>query len=294
MPSEQASRFWDMLRAMPKDDTPSIEQRRQGDAHAEDLCSEPQGVSFTPAPEVKGLWATPEAARPGAAILHFHGGGYVQGAPIARRKTAGHLALAARARALLPTYRLAPEHPFPAALEDAVAAYQWLLGNGAEAGRVVISGDSAGGGLALATVLALRERGLALPAGIVAISLWGDMTCSGESMKLRVHTDMSCNTDGLMELVGLYLRGHDPRDPQVSPVFADFSGFPPILCVVGSEETLLDDSVRIVRAAGLARVDATLYIGAGMQHVWPIFYGAFPEADAAIEMMGDWIRARTA
>ena len=294
MASEEARRFWAAMRAQPKDDNPTVEQRRQGDEHAEDLSSEPLGVVFTRAPAVNGLWADPLAARPGAAILYFYGGGYVLGSPASRRKTAGHLALAAQARALVPAYRLAPEHPFPAAVEDAVAAYQWLLAEGADAARVVLAGDSAGGGLALATALALRDRGLARPAGVVTISMWGDMTCSGETMESRAVEDICCSRDGLMELAGLYLAGGDPRQPLASPVFADYAGLPPILCIVGGEERLIDDSVRAVRAAGQAGVDATLFVAAEMQHVFPIWAGAFPEADAAIRLIGDWIRARTA
>jgi monoterpene epsilon-lactone hydrolase len=293
MASEQARRFWAAMRAQPKDANPTVEQRRQGDEHAEDLSSEPAGVAFTLAPAINGLWADPPSARPGAAILYFYGGGYVLGSPISRRKTAGHLALTAQARALVPTYRLAPEHPFPAAIEDAVAAYQWLLADGADAARVVLAGDSAGGGLALATALALRDRGLARPAGVVTISLWGDLTCSGETMESRAQADISCSRDGLMELAGLYLAGGDPRHPLASPVFADYAGLPPILCIVGGEERLIDDSVRVVRAAGQAGVDATLFVAAEMQHVFPIFAGAFPEADAAIRLIGDWIRARS-
>lgn len=243
---------------------------------------------------MNGLWADPPAARPGPAILYFYGGGYVLGSPASRRKTAGHLALAAQARALVPAYRLAPEHPFPAAVEDAVAAFRWLLAEGADAARVVLAGDSAGGGLALAAALALRDRGLARPAGVVTISMWGDMTCSGETMESRAVEDICCSRDGLMELAGLYLAGGDPRQPLASPVFADYAGLPPILCIVGGEERLTDDSVRAVRAAGQAGVDATLFVAAEMQHVFPIWAGAFPEADAAIRLIGDWIRARTA
>ncbi len=207
MASEEARRFWATMRAQPQDDNPSVEQRRQGDEHAEDLSSEPLGVVFTPAPAVNGLWADPPAARPGAAILYFYGGGYVLGSPVSRRKTAGHLALAAQARALVPAYRLAPEHPFPAAIEDAVAAYRWLLAEGADAAHMVLAGDSAGGGLALAAALALRDRGLARPAGVVTVSMWGDMTCSGETMESRAAGDICCSRDGLMELAGLYLAG---------------------------------------------------------------------------------------
>jgi acetyl esterase/lipase len=157
-----------------------------------------------------------------------------------------------------------------------------------------LAGDSAGGGLALAAALALRDCGLARPAGVVTVSMWGDMTCSGETMESRAVEDICCSRDGLMELAGLYLAGGDPRQPLASPVFADYAGLPPILCIVGGEERLTDDSVRAVRAAGQAGVDATLFVAAEMQHVFPIWAGAFPEADAAIRLIGDWIRARTA
>lgn len=294
MPSDEAKRFWEMLRALPKDDAPSIAQRRQGDAHAEDLTQEPDGIVFGSAPDVDGIWAVPHGGRAGAAILYFYGGGYVLGAPISRRKTAGHVARAAAARALIPRYRLAPEHPFPAAIEDGVAAFLWLVANGTDPARTVIMGDSAGGGLAVATTLALRERGLPLPAGVITISLWGDMTCSGGTMDSRAWTDMSCSREGLLELAGHYLAGADPRHPLASPVFADFTGMPPLLCIVGGDERLTDDSVRVVCAAGQAGTDATLFVAPWMQHVYPIFAGAFPEANSAIRLMGDWIRARTA
>lgn len=294
MPSDEAKRFWEMLRALPKDDAPSIAQRRQGDAHAEDLTQEPDGIVFGSAPDVDGIWAVPHGGRAGAAILYFYGGGYVLGAPISRRKTAGHVARAAAARALIPRYRLAPEHPFPAAIEDGVAAFLWLVANGTDPARTVIMGDSAGGGLAVATTLALRERGLPLPAGVITISLWGDMTRSGGTMDSRAWTDMSCSREGLLELAGHYLAGADPRHPLASPVFADFTGMPPLLCIVGGDERLTDDSVRVVCAAGQAGTDATLFVAPWMQHVYPIFAGAFPEANSAIRLMGDWIRARTA
>jgi acetyl esterase/lipase len=294
MPSDEARRFWEFLRNQPKDLGSTVADWRKGDEHDEDLASEPVEVAFAPAPEVDGFWAQPRDARSGATILYFHGGGYVVGSPVSRRKTAGHLAREAQARALIAKYRRAPEHPFPAAVEDAVRAYQWLLARATEPARMVIAGDSAGGGLALATALALRERGIAQPAGIVAISPWGDMTCSGETMESRAQADISCSRDGLLELAGMYLSGVDPRHPLASPVFADYSGLPPILCLVGGEERLVDDSVRVVRGAGIAGVDATLVIAAGMQHVFPIFAGAFPEADAALRLIGDWVKARTA
>ena len=216
------------------------------------------------------------------------------GTPATRRKTAGHLALAAGARVLVPNYRLAPEHPFPAAVEDAVRAYQWLLDQGSEPAQIFLAGDSAGGGLAVATAIALRDRHLPMCGGIAAISPWVDLTCSGESMTSRAAVDIEITRAGLLEMAATYLNGADPAQPLASPVLADLTGLPPLLCLVGGDEVLLDDSVRLVRNAAIAGIDATLSITAGMQHVFPIWAGAFPEADAAIRLIGDWVRTRAA
>src|SRR5438477_5590268 len=207
--------------------------------------------------------------------------------PTPRRKTSGHLALAAKARVHVSNYRLAPEHPFPAAIDDAVHAYQWLLDHGSEPSKTVLAGDSAGAGLAVSTAIALRDRRLPMCAGIVAVSPWADLTCSGESMTSRATVDIECTRAGLLEMAGWYMSGADPSQPLASPVFADL---PPLLCVVGGDEILLDDSVRLVRNAGIAGIDATLFIAAGMQHIFPIWAGSFPEADVAIALVGDWVR----
>jgi monoterpene epsilon-lactone hydrolase len=215
------------------------------------------------------------------------------GSPASRRKIAGHLALAARARVLVPNYRLAPEHPFPAAIDDAVRAYEWLLAHGGEPSKTVVVGDSSGGGLAVSTVIAVRDRGRRMCAGVVALSPWADLTCSGESMTSRAATDLECTRADLLEMAGWYLRGANPRQPLASPVFPDLAGLPPLLCVVGGDEILLDDTVRVVRSAGMTGVDATAFIAAGMQHVFPIWVGVFPEANAAIALIGNWVKART-
>ena len=290
MISKQAQDFWTLLKTYPKQIQMPLSQAREADTHAEDFTSEPAGVNFTPAPEVDGLWA--EVLGADRTILYFFGGGFVLGSPDTRRKTAGHLALAAKARVLVPNYRLAPEHPFPAAVDDSVRAYQWLLGHGGEPSKTIVAGDSAGSGLAVSTAIALRDRHLPMCAGIVALSPWADLTCSGESVTIRAAADIECTRSGLLEMAGLYTDGADPSQPLASPVFADFAGLPPLLCVVGGDEILLDDSIRLVRNAGTAGVDAMLFIAAGMQHVFPIWAGAFPEADAAIALIGNWVRAR--
>jgi len=282
-----------MLRTYPKQIEMPLAQAREADRRSEDFTSEPADVTFSLAADVGGLWAETPNVPPGRAILYLFGGGFVLGSPATRRKTAGHLAVAAKARVLVPDYRLAPEHPFPAALEDALRAYEWLLSQGAEPSRTVVAGDSAGGGLAVSTVLAVRDRGLPMPAGIVALSPWTDLSCSGESMITRAAADIECTRAGLLEMAGWYLGGGDPRQPLASPLFADLARLPPLLCLVGGDEALLDDTLRLVRSAGIAGVDATAVIVAGMQHVFPIWAGAFPEADAAIGLIGDWVQART-
>ncbi len=294
MISREAKRFWALLRSFPKQIEMPVSKARETDLLAEFPTSEPTGVTFSPAPNVDGLWAEVQGKSSGRTILYFFGGGYTVGTPATRRKTAGHLALAAGARVLIPNYRLAPEHPFPAAVEDAVRAYQWLLDQDAEASQIFLAGDSAGGGLAVATAIALRDRHLPMCGGIVAISPWVDLTCSGESMTSRAAVDIECSRAGLLEMAGTYLDGADPTQPLASPVLADLTGLSPLLCLVGGDEVLLDDSVRLVRNAGVAGIDATLSITAGMQHVFPIWAGAFPEADAAIRLIGDWVRFRAA
>ena len=205
MISKQAQDFWTLLKNYPEQIAMPLLQAREADTRSEDFTSEPVGVNFTPAPEVDGLWAeVPGADR---AILYFFGGGYVLGTPATRRKTAGHFALAAKARVLVPKYRLAPEHPFPAAIDDAVHAYQWLLEHGGEPSKTIVAGDSAGGGLAVPTAIALRDRRLPMCAGIVALSPWADLTCTGESMTSRVAVDIECTRAGLLEMAGQYLNG---------------------------------------------------------------------------------------
>jgi monoterpene epsilon-lactone hydrolase len=293
MISQEAEKLWDLFRSAPvKQIDMPIATRREAGEHAEDPTAEPVATKFSAAPDVRGLWADPATGLPGAAILYLFGGGYMLGTPGSRRKTAGHLAEAAELRVLIPNYRLAPEYKFPAAVEDAVNGYQFLLSTGAIPERTVLVGDSSGGGLALAALLAIRERKLPQAAGCVAISAWADLTCTGETMTSRATVDLECTREGLLQMAGWYLDGADPRDPLASPIFADFTGLTPILCLVGGDETLLDDSVRIVRGAGTAGVDATLCVGGGMQHVFPIWKGAFPEADAAIRVIGDWVKGR--
>jgi monoterpene epsilon-lactone hydrolase len=293
MISPQATALWGAFAQAPKQAELPLEARRRAGEQAESPTSEPVGVTNEEAPEVGGIWAVPADARDRAAVLYLFGGGYVLGSPASRRKTAGHVAHASGARVLVPNYRLAPEHPFPAAVDDAVAAYRFLVRSGALAERTVLMGDSSGGGLAFACALALRDVGDALPAGVVGLSPWADLRCSGTTMDTCAGVDIMCTKASLLEMAGWYLAGQDATDPLASPVDADLSGMPPALVLVGGDEVLLDDAVRLVRGIGEGGADATLFVGAGMQHVWPTWAGAIPEADAAIALVGDWIRRTT-
>ena len=190
-------------------------------------------------------------------------------------------------------YRLAPEHPHPAAVDDAVAAYRWLTTDGGIAPeRVVLCGDSAGGGLAVATLLALRDAGDPLPAGAALISPWTDLTFSGASHDTRLDVDPMCSRTSLSPSVEAYVGDGDPKAPLVSPAHADLAGLPPLLIHVGDHETLLDDSTMLAERAAAAGVDVELWVAPEMIHVWHVFAGMVPESDVALATLGRWIEAR--
>jgi epsilon-lactone hydrolase len=291
--SPEALKLNEILRNAPKAVEMDLPHQRGAGEHAEDMTSEPEGVAYEEAYTVDGLWATPQSWNGESAIMYLYGGGYVISSPHARRKLAGHLANASGARALVPRYHLAPERPFPSAVEDAATDYRWLLEEGCRPERVAIAGDSSAGGLTVATMLKLRDDGTPLLAGGVLISPWVDLACTGQTLETNSAADLTVTKVSLMRMAGQYLNGADPRTPLASPLYADLSGLPPLLIVVGGDEALLDDSVRIARAAGIAGVDVTLYIGGGMQHIFPIYCGVMPEADATVAMIGAWMRART-
>jgi epsilon-lactone hydrolase len=293
MVSPEALKLNEILRNAPKAVDMDLAHQRDAGEHAEDMSSEPQGVTYEEAYAVDGLWATPRSWNGESAIMYLYGGGYVISSPHSRRKLAGHLANASGARALIPRYHLAPERPFPSAVEDAADDYRWLLEEGSHPERVVIAGDSSAGGLTVAAMLKLRDDGSPLPAGGVPISPWVDLACTGQTLEANAKVDLTVTKASLQRMAGQYLHGADPRTPLASPLYADLSGLPPLLVVVGGNEALLDDSVRLARSAGMAGVDVTLYIGAGMQHIFTIYCGVIPEADAAVAMIGTFIRSRT-
>ncbi|WP_431873718.1 alpha/beta hydrolase [Amycolatopsis sacchari] len=246
----------------------------------------PPGVTITPA-EIGGrpaLAFEPERVTAEGTILYFHGGAWVVGSPATAQALTAGLVHRTGMRAVSPDYRLAPEHPFPAAIDDALTAYRDLLDQGVPAERIIFAGDSAGGGLAVTTMLAARDAGLPLPAGAVAFSPALDATLSGESMTTKAGVDPLFTRESLGQLLAHYVAGQDPRQPLLSPaVYADLAGLPPLLVQVGSNEVLLDDSTRFVARAAAAGVDVILDVTADVPHVFQSSAGILDEADAALD-----------
>jgi acetyl esterase/lipase len=191
---------------------------------------------------------------------------------------------------LLIDYRLAPEHPHPAAVEDSTRAYRWLLETGSNPKRMAIAGDSAGGGLTVATLVALRDAGVPLPAAAVCLSPWVDLEGIGESMTTKAAVDPMVQREPLLRMASMYLAGQDPRTPLAAPLYADLRGLPPLLIQVGTAETLLDDSVRLAERARAAGVQVTLEPWEDMIHVWQAFAAMLPEGQQAIERIGEFLR----
>ena len=247
---------------------------------------------------MKAEWLTPKGSSREKVIFYTHGGGYVSGSCSDHRMHVAKFVEGTGLPALLFEYRLAPEHPFPAALEDSVAAYQWLLEQGTAPENIIIVGESAGGGLCLATLVALRDQNIPLPSAGVAMSPWTDLTRSGESYKRNERKDIS--TLGSWDVWGdFYVGDNDPKHPWLSPLHANLHGLPPVMLQVGDNEILLDDSVRFVEKAKAAGVEVTLQVWEGMVHCFAIMAPMFPEATQAMndiftyieEQIGDAVPA---
>lgn len=256
---------------------------------------EPEDVRYRSASVggVPAIFAFPPENE-GDTVIYCHGGGFCVGSAEGRRKLGGHLARHMRATVVIIDYRLAPEHPFPAAIEDSVAVFHALRAEQAGAGRILIAGDSAGGNLAIATVLKLRDLGDSLPAAIIAFSPWLDMEHSGETIETNAATDTLVNRAMLEGLAATYLAGASPVDPLANPLMADLAGLPPVYLNAGSAEALLSDTTRFADAAVKAGVDVTVSIAEAMQHVFPCLAGRTRIADDELANIATWHRSRWA
>lgn len=295
MASEALETIVSMLRSANPIQGDSVLAMRASMDAASAATPVPEGVAFTPvdAGGVAAEWSDAQGARSDRAVVYFHGGGYCMGSLDTHRGLVARISQLANLRVLSVDYRLAPEHPHPAAVEDAVAAYRFVLDQGIPAERIALAGDSAGGGLTLAALLALRDRGLALPACGVGISAWTDMTASGDSMKTKASEDpMIGDTTPLLMMVDAYVGDGDPKAPLASPLFGDLAGLPPLLLQVGSAEVLLDDSTRLAERAAAAGVDVTLDVWEDMFHVWHAFAEMLPEGLEATRQLAEFVNAK--
>jgi acetyl esterase/lipase len=242
---------------------------------------------------IKGEWVRGKhVRRTDAALLYLHGGGYAIGSPKSHRHMLGPLSIDSGLPIFAADYRLAPENPFPAAVDDGVAAYKGLLDSGIKPDHLAIAGDSAGGGLTIATLVAARDLGLPMPAAAVAISPWVDLSQGGESHRARAKRDPIVSKGGIDVMAAAYLAGADPKTPLASPLFADLKGLPPLLIQVGTEEALHDDSVALKARAEAAGVEVSFESWGGMIHVWHAFHPILSEGRDAIARAGAFLKRR--
>ncbi len=268
-----------------------IEKLRQASNGGARLSSLPKSIQTQrlQIEHIPAEWSIPPQADPRSAILYLHGGGFATGSIQSHRGFAGQIAAAGNIRTLLIEYRLAPEHPFPAAIQDALLAYAWLRNNGYD--RIGIASESAGGGLAIATVTSLRDQHMPLPALVICISPLIDVEGTGESVTANAQRDPWL-TVAAKAIFKYYIGQNDPRNPLISPLYADYGNFPPLLIYVGGDEIMLSDSTRLAEKAKNAGVDVQIKIWEGMWHAFPFFAPFVPEASQAVTEIGDFIRSR--
>jgi len=296
MSQQQLDTLIQMFKSQPILQSPTIEQQRAGFEQMASMLPVEADIKCQPvtANGVKSEWVSAPDADAGRAILYLHGGGYVIGSINTHRSLAGRLSRAAKAHVLVIDYRLAPEHPYPAAVDDSVAAYRWMLAQGLKPSRIAVAGDSAGGGLTAATLVAIRDAKLPVPAAGALLSPWVDMEGIGESMTTKDKVDPMVHKDGLLGMAKAYLGGKDPRTPLAAPLYADLSGLPPLLIQVGTWETLMDDGVRLAERAKKAGVNVTFEPWENMVHVWHLFAPMLDEGQQAIDKIGAFVQKHTA
>jgi acetyl esterase/lipase len=294
MPSQQLQDLCNQFANRPVLAGATLEEQRAGMESVvggfplpEDVVVEDVRIGAMPAD-----WVSMPDSKKSRVVLYLHGGGYVLGSRRTHRELAARIAAAAQARVLVLDYRLAPEHPFPAAVDDATEAYRWLRSQGIAAASIAIAGDSAGGGLTLATLLALRDAGDALPACAVCLSPWTDLEGTGASAQPGGADDPMVGVAGLRDMGRLYA-GDATRNPLAAPLYGNYNDIPPLLIQVGTREILLDDATRVAERARAAGVDVKLEIEEGAPHVYQVFPG-IPETDAAVQRIGAFVRGRIA
>jgi len=294
MPSPQHEMIVQMLIARPRIIQPTVAETRAGFEQMAQMFPLAPDVTHqsVDAGGVPAEWVSVPESRPDRVILYLHGGGYVIGSLNTHRELASRIARATQARALVIDYRLAPEHPFPAAVEDATAAYRWLVGTGVLPARIAIAGDSAGGGLTLGTLLALRDARQPLPAAGVCMSPWTDLEGTGASAQPGGADDPLLELAGLREM-GAHYASASLRHPHAAPLHASYRGIPPLLIQVGTRELLLDDSTRVAAKAKADGVDVTLEAWDGLIHVWQLFGPGVPESEQAVARIGEFTRKHT-
>jgi monoterpene epsilon-lactone hydrolase len=272
-----------------------VEQSRKGLEQLASLVklSEDVSIENIKVDDMAANWiSTPKSNRE-KIVLYLHGGGYMEGSLKSHQDLAIRIAQASKTRVLLIDYRLAPEHPFPAALDDTERAYKWLLEeNNGSPKNIAIAGDSAGGGLILCTLIKLRDEGIALPAAAVCLSPWTDLAMTGESIKANAKIDPWMKPSDLYFMAELYIGDNDPRNPLISPIYGKLKGLPPILIHVGSAEILLDDSIRLAEKAKFEGVDVSIEIWDEMLHVFQAFADWAPEGQEAINKIGTYIQSK--
>ena len=292
MPSKELQAVIDLLTSRQQASKLTIQDARAGKTiFMRNIgCDTQVDVTSVDANGVLAEWVAAPNANDNSAVLFLHGGAYILGSIESNRELAARISKSTRSRVLNIEYRLAPENPFLAAVEDATDAYRWVLDQGIDPAQIAIAGASAGGGLTVAALVSFRDSGSPMPACAVCISPWVDLECIGETMTSKAGVDPMIQRDGLVGIANIYLNGPDPRTPLAAPLHVDLTGLPPTLVLVGTWETLLSDSTRLVEKAESAGVDVTLERWDEMIHVWPIYAPVLPEGQQAIDRIGEFVR----
>jgi acetyl esterase/lipase len=291
MISQEMTEVIKTIRESAPEKEPTIEESRANMEAMVSLFPLAKDIQCEPidAEGISAEWIAAPGAADDRVVYYLHGGGYVMGSINTHREMVSHISRAAEARVFIIDYRLAPEHPFPAAVEDSTAGFRWLLKEGFDPAKIVIAGDSAGGGLTVATLVALKDEGEVLPNASVCLSPWVDLEGLGQSMTTKAEADPMVQRESLVKLGEAYLGDADARTPLAAPLYADLTGLPPMLIQVGTSETLLDDATRLAERAKEARVNVTLEPWEEMIHVWQFFASSVPEAKEAVERIGSFI-----